>query len=270
MKYEKILVIFLAFVAFSPSLAKAGDYFQVKVINEYFCVYITDPETLNLAYLDAAGVIDKIVAGTVKAGNDGYNQPWSWHLDPDSVTLPDVAMEICDGKPSFVENDLPYWLNKRFCPWHSDIIAVGCYIFTTTTTTTTTTTMSSTTTSTTTTTTTTSTPTCNSDGTHNIDNLCHVECNASINCSGRLPGEANTCCNGCYYTDVNNDDKVNIKDVYIVAKAYGSQPGYSNWNPIADINNDEKVDVKDYYGVQKKYGKDCIILTTTTTTIMGF
>lgn len=55
--------------------------------------------------------------------------------------------------------------------------------------------------------------------------------------------------------DVNADGKVDIKDVYKVAQAYGSFPGHPKWNPICDINNDGKVDMKDYYIVCKNYGK---------------
>jgi hypothetical protein len=38
---------------------------------------------------------------------------------------------------------------------------------------------------------------------------------------------------------------VTMKDVAIVARAFGSTPGASNWNPAADLNGDGKVDMKD-------------------------
>jgi hypothetical protein len=55
--------------------------------------------------------------------------------------------------------------------------------------------------------------------------------------------------------DVNRDGKVDVKDVYMVARAYGSCPGQINWNSVCDINYDGKIDVKDYYIVCKNYGK---------------
>lgn len=55
--------------------------------------------------------------------------------------------------------------------------------------------------------------------------------------------------------DINADNKVDLKDVYAVAKAYGSFPGHPRWNPVCDINNDNKVDLKDYYTVCQNYGK---------------
>jgi len=51
------------------------------------------------------------------------------------------------------------------------------------------------------------------------------------------------------------DRKVDMRDVYIVNKAYGSKPGDPNWNPDADLNGDDKVDMKDMYIVTREFGK---------------
>jgi hypothetical protein len=55
--------------------------------------------------------------------------------------------------------------------------------------------------------------------------------------------------------DINHDLKVNLKDVYKTAMAYGSYPGHPKWNPHCDINEDGTVDLKDYYAVCKSFGK---------------
>jgi hypothetical protein len=55
--------------------------------------------------------------------------------------------------------------------------------------------------------------------------------------------------------DINKDGKVDLKDVFAVARAYGSHPGDPNWNPACDINQDLKVDLKDYYAVCRHFGK---------------
>lgn len=55
--------------------------------------------------------------------------------------------------------------------------------------------------------------------------------------------------------DVNADAKVDMMDIGIVAKAYGSVFGGSNWNPIADVNDDGKVNMIDIGMVSKYYGK---------------
>lgn len=50
------------------------------------------------------------------------------------------------------------------------------------------------------------------------------------------------------------DCKVDLKDVFAAAVAFGSYPGHSKWNSICDINGDYKVDLKDYFGIAKKFG----------------
>jgi parallel beta-helix repeat protein len=53
--------------------------------------------------------------------------------------------------------------------------------------------------------------------------------------------------------DVNRDNKVDGKDVAIVAKAYNTKPGDPLWDPRADANRDLKVDGKDIAIVAKYY-----------------
>jgi len=60
---------------------------------------------------------------------------------------------------------------------------------------------------------------------------------------------------GFLETDLNNDGKVDMKDVALVAYAFGSNPDHPRWNPVADINGDNKVDMKDIGTVAKDFGK---------------
>jgi hypothetical protein len=68
-----------------------------------------------------------------------------------------------------------------------------------------------------------------------------------------VPGQTNTAnnnCTGCTVTvtipgDINGDGKVNLQDLVLLTKAYGSKPGDSNWNPNADIKGDGIVDLPD-------------------------
>jgi hypothetical protein len=65
-----------------------------------------------------------VVSGTLLPGDGGYNGPWHWRLDPSSVHTADMAIELCDGRPSFVEADLDYWLDDvgQFCPWGAKVV----------------------------------------------------------------------------------------------------------------------------------------------------
>ena len=57
-------------------------------------------------------------------------------------------------------------------------------------------------------------------------------------------------------SDINADFKVDIKDLVLVIKYYGSYPGsVKPWNPNADVNCDNKVDVKDLVLVIKHFGQ---------------
>ncbi|MCK4481951.1 hypothetical protein KAU55_01905 [Candidatus Bathyarchaeota archaeon] len=51
------------------------------------------------------------------------------------------------------------------------------------------------------------------------------------------------------------DIKVDIKDIALVAKAFGSYPGHERWGRgIGDINNDYQIDIRDIAWFAKRYG----------------
>ena len=61
--------------------------------------------------------------GPIAAGSGGVNLGWNWHFT--DLAFTEMAIELCDGTPSLVEADLPYWLNtvKSFCPWGGYVYA---------------------------------------------------------------------------------------------------------------------------------------------------
>jgi hypothetical protein len=54
--------------------------------------------------------------------------------------------------------------------------------------------------------------------------------------------------------DVNGDFTVNIEDLILLNKAYGSTPTSPNWNQYADIDKDNIVNVLDLLLLGRKYG----------------
>jgi len=55
--------------------------------------------------------------------------------------------------------------------------------------------------------------------------------------------------------DLNNDGVVDIRDISIAGRAYGSYPGHPRWNPNADINNDNIIDIRDISTIGRNFGK---------------
>jgi len=54
--------------------------------------------------------------------------------------------------------------------------------------------------------------------------------------------------------DLNYDFKIDILDVAMAAKAFGSGPFQPRWDSSADVNDDYKVDIKDIAEIAKKFG----------------
>ena len=93
--------------------------FVIEVEGEHFRLRTSNPATASA--LDArrrAGTLG-VVAGRIVRGDGGFNAPWSWHLDPLSIEVPQVSIELCDGRPSMVQADLDYWVDTvgMYCPW---------------------------------------------------------------------------------------------------------------------------------------------------------
>jgi hypothetical protein len=61
------------------------------------------------------------IHGRIERGNDGYNLNWSWHFVSGEWDLAEMSIEVCDGTPSYVEENLDEWLSMQdsFCPWDS-------------------------------------------------------------------------------------------------------------------------------------------------------
>jgi len=59
-------------------------------------------------------------------------------------------------------------------------------------------------------------------------------------------------------TDLNRDGIVDIMDVSMVARAFGTKPGDKNWNAIADLDKNGVINIMDVAIVAKDYGKTLI------------
>ena len=123
--------VVLALVALALALAAAGCGdptgpspafvdFVVSVEGETFVLRTSDPETIRLAEENRQGRNGRFPAGPVRSGDGGFNAPWAWHLDPDATRLVEVAIEICDGRPSYLEVHQAEF--PTYCPWGAKVI----------------------------------------------------------------------------------------------------------------------------------------------------
>jgi hypothetical protein len=65
--------------------------------------------------------------GTIIKAPAPYNPPWSYHLDPASISLFAFAIEVCDASPQYVEEHLSevggaFLPGSVWCPWSSHVV----------------------------------------------------------------------------------------------------------------------------------------------------
>ncbi|MEA2900487.1 MAG: hypothetical protein QOH36_374 [Actinomycetota bacterium] len=93
-----------------------------EVSDERYRVLVIDPANVAIANELLAHESDpKIPNGVVVPGTD-VNEGWSWHIDPATFEFADMTTEVCDGRPSYVENGTIS--GDRFCPWTAEVVEV--------------------------------------------------------------------------------------------------------------------------------------------------
>jgi hypothetical protein len=67
------------------------------------------------------------VMGRLKKNPKPYNPKYSFHLDPDTIHFFEVAIEVCDASPIYVEDHLDeaggaFLPGLHWCPWASRLV----------------------------------------------------------------------------------------------------------------------------------------------------
>jgi hypothetical protein len=113
----------------SPSISQpAGTDGVVVTIrtagDEEYRILLTDPEDIAVAEALLAGEeAPRIPNGMIVRGGDGgVNVGYSWHIDPESLQFAEFTVELCDGRPSYVEDGS--LSGERFCPWTAEVVAL--------------------------------------------------------------------------------------------------------------------------------------------------
>jgi hypothetical protein len=107
----------------TPRPSPSGVVVTFRVEAEQFRVLVTRPDLIaHVQGLLAGGEEGRIPNGLIVHGQAGVNEGWSWSIDPDTLEFADMAMEVCDGLPSHVEDGtLP---SDRYCPWSAVVVDI--------------------------------------------------------------------------------------------------------------------------------------------------
>jgi hypothetical protein len=96
---------------------------------DQFKVWVTNPAAVaRLTALHRGEPGGRIPNGRLRRGpgRASHNAPYSWHLDPVDIEIVELAIELCDGSPSYVESNVPEYADRilRYCPWGARLVAL--------------------------------------------------------------------------------------------------------------------------------------------------
>ncbi len=106
---------------------RGGVLATFDVHGETFRVWTTNRQAIEQLFaLARRESTATIPIGRLRAGpgRAAHNAPWSWHLDPEHFGLADFTIELCDARPSYVEENLFYFLVTvgSYCPWGAVLV----------------------------------------------------------------------------------------------------------------------------------------------------
>jgi len=105
-----------------PGLPCSGLYAKFGVIDEFFHVSITNPAGIEQAIALWEGRSQATIpVGTLVCKPIAWNSPWSWYLEPTTLEFGEAAVEVCDGRPSYVEADCSAF-GPTYCPWAAVLV----------------------------------------------------------------------------------------------------------------------------------------------------
>ncbi len=105
-------------------------YFKFEVNEETFIIQLTDPQKIQTAreILNSNVLRDnRHVRGIIIKEQVSYNGPWVYHLDPSSVSFPEISIELCDAAIEQINENIITTGNTMlpgdsWCPWSARLI----------------------------------------------------------------------------------------------------------------------------------------------------
>jgi hypothetical protein len=110
-----------------PCAARTGGaLIHFRICDQDLTAWMTDD-----AFIDEALVLEGAEEGRIPnffqvvKGTDCDPQ-WSWHVSPSAAEWADFTIELCDGCPWYIEENLDDWVDQvgGYCPWLADVVSV--------------------------------------------------------------------------------------------------------------------------------------------------
>lgn len=127
-----LIALLFGFSCSTPegSELRGGVLATFDVQGERYSIFIMNSETIEQVVALSKGQSDaRIPSGRLLRGQVSYSKPWHWHIDSQDIAMAEVTIELCDGRPSDLENNLDYWIDTvgRFCPWSARLMELKDY-----------------------------------------------------------------------------------------------------------------------------------------------
>lgn len=110
----------------TPGCGPAGPEVPTAVIDvhgEVYRIELSRAEALAGARSLLAGTsAATIPSGAVVFDDPGPNAPWSWHIDPATLEWAKITAEVCDGRPTQVQDGV--FTFERLCPWSARLLGI--------------------------------------------------------------------------------------------------------------------------------------------------
>lgn len=91
------------------------------VVGQPYRVHITNPTGIDGAIALWKGEsMANIPNGELVCEAAAYNCDWTFHVDPATVTFAELTIEVCDGTPSYVEENCADF-GAQYCPWSAQL-----------------------------------------------------------------------------------------------------------------------------------------------------
>jgi hypothetical protein len=114
-------VSMLAACGGSPAAPSTNAVATIRVESEVFRVRLSTAAQVAAAQAAMVGGAARIPNGRIASGTD-VNAGYSWHLE--DVEFVQAAIELCDGRPSMVEQQGTSFGGGRYCPWGAQVVAI--------------------------------------------------------------------------------------------------------------------------------------------------